>query len=300
MIPLDAINFEIAPDPDAVPNVLDDGLSARVVQPLLPPIGTARSTTDTRILPLAAFAWGVESVQLRPRVRADHVLLVVTKGRVRFELPRRSVHVGAGSIVHAPSGTAFAVQISPDCAGVAVLVPGRMAHQWPTTVYADRVSPDGMDAVMVDIQALSVQSDPRTIAPRLDLIGLTLAGLAPPMSAPSTQAAPSRMADARAIVAAFERAAVPQAAAGRTLCEIAQSVGTDGTGLDRACLAQRGCSALALLHQWQVSAAIELLRTSPRPLKEVAASTGFNGLPHMMRCFIAATGRPPADFRRAG
>lgn len=300
MIPLDAFDFDMPPASDAGPNVLDRGLSGRTLQPLPPPISASRSTNDVRIMPLAAFAWGVETLQLRPRVRSDHVLMIVQTGRVRFELPRRSRHVAAVSVVHVPSGTAFAAHTSPDSDGFAMLVPAHLAGQWPTTVYADRVAADAIDPLMVEVSALSAQTDPRAVAPRLDLIGLALSRLVPPVATASAPIAIGTPTDPRAILAAFERAAVPQAAAGLTLCEIAQSVGTDGTGLDRACLAQRGCGALALLHQWQVSAAIALLRTSSRPLKEVAASTGFNSLPHMMRCFIAATGRPPADFRRAG
>ncbi|HHW34956.1 MAG TPA: helix-turn-helix transcriptional regulator, partial [Paracoccus solventivorans] len=69
-------------------------------------------------------------------------------------------------------------------------------------------------------------------------------------------------------------------------------------GLDAACRRHRGCSALALLYELRLERATTVLRSTDRPLAEIAAELGFTGTAHLIRSFITATGRTPENYRQ--
>lgn len=65
-------------------------------------------------------------------------------------------------------------------------------------------------------------------------------------------------------------------------------------------LKEEGASLQALKDEVRKSRAIELLRRTRRPVKQVAEASGFASEKSFIRAFRGWTGQSPADFRRHG
>ena len=63
-------------------------------------------------------------------------------------------------------------------------------------------------------------------------------------------------------------------------------------------LKEEGASLQALKDEVRQGRAIELLRRTHRPIKQVAEAAGFASEKSFMRAFKGWTGQSPADFRR--
>ena len=75
------------------------------------------------------------------------------------------------------------------------------------------------------------------------------------------------------------------------------------TGVSRSALEPRlrrvlGRTARQEIRRVQVERAAELLAGTDVPIKEIAANTGFRTVQYLTRVFSAASGEPPAAYRR--
>ncbi|WP_448661537.1 helix-turn-helix transcriptional regulator [Sphingomonas sp. CJ20] len=84
----------------------------------------------------------------------------------------------------------------------------------------------------------------------------------------------------------------------RSLGEIAAAVGCDPVRLSRGFRRAHGHSIGEHQRKLRVSAASELLATTPMPLAEIAQACGFYDQAHLTRSFKAVVGCTPAVFRK--
>ena len=84
-----------------------------------------------------------------------------------------------------------------------------------------------------------------------------------------------------------------------TIAEIAAVAGVHPVHLARAFRERFGVSPSAMLRQIRLSRAEEQLRSSEKPLSEIAIACGFYDHAHFTRAFRAFAGTTPSNFRAA-
>ncbi len=282
-------------------------LPARVrIQPGL----TAHVLDGLRVVPLASFWWGGAGAARRPRVRSDHVLMLVDAGGVRIDLPRTGQVCGAGQVVFVPAGSAFAAQPSADATGAVLRIPSALTRDLAPALPAQLIAGTATSELHGELAAhlaaiqrdtgLPVATARQAADARLRLLSILLQRRDLFDNAPPPPAAITQLQHAsKRIVRDFMALAARELGRGRTLSELAQAIGVTRVDLEAACLAQRGQTALELLYELRLEGAMALLRTGKDGLGSIAAQAGYTGVAHLNRAFVAATGRPAEDFRRA-
>lgn len=253
-----------------------------------------------RLLPLGAFFWGSRANPPQPRTRPDHVLIWVTAGRLRLDLPRRGQILVPGEIRYLPAGTAFAARPQSGAEGhVLLLSPEMVAHLDPAMPAAPVAGSVGDQAgpLLVNLTELVTEAarshDRGGLICHLNMLSLRLSRLEP---APSRDAASAPEPD-RPLVDRFLALALQDLSPCRTLADLAQELGTTLTALDRACRAARGRRAIDLVNELRLERAAELLRHSEWTSARIAQELGYCSQTHFARAFVAATGRTPDIFR---
>jgi AraC family transcriptional regulator len=84
----------------------------------------------------------------------------------------------------------------------------------------------------------------------------------------------------------------------RSISQLSRQLGVDRSHLTERFAAHFGMSPGAYLRRRRIERARELLRTTDKPLCEVAVELGFYDQSHLGRVFTAQTGCTPAEFRR--
>lgn len=80
--------------------------------------------------------------------------------------------------------------------------------------------------------------------------------------------------------------------------EMARTVGASSGQLRKDFAREIGVSPMHYLKRVRLAAAKAALRTTDRPLKQVAASVGFNDLSHFVRNYRDEYGHSPSEDRR--
>ena len=247
----------------------------------------------------------------RPRVRSDHVLMLVDQGGVRIDLPRSGQSCGAGQLVFVPAGSAFAVQPAADAQGAVLRIPSALTRDLtpalPTQLLAGHFSADlraELGAHLSAIQrdgGLPVASARQAADARLRLLSILLqrADLFSQPQDKRTSVTPLQNGSKR-IMRDFIDLAGRELGRGRTLSDLAQAIGVNRVDLDAACQAQRGQTALEMLYDLRFEGAMALLRGTHDSLGSIATRMGYTGVAHLNRAFVAATGRPAESFRAPG
>ena len=314
--------------PCPVPGSVDDGsasVEAVFPAPSLPAIPdraaqppavaysglTAHVLDGLRVAPLASFWWGGTGVTRRPRVRSDHVLMLVDQGGVRIDLPRSGQSCGAGQLVFVPAGSAFAVQPAADAQGAVLRIPSALTRDLtpalPTQLLAGHFSADlraELGAHLSAIQrdgGLPVASARQAADARLRLLSILLqrADLFSQPQDTRTSVTPLKNGSKRIMRDCIDLAG-RELGRGRTLSDLAQAIGVNRVDLDAACQAQRGQTALEMLYDLRFEGAMALLRGTHDSLGSIATRMGYTGVAHLNRAFVAATGRPAESFRAPG
>ncbi len=261
-----------------------------------------------RLIPLSGFHWGGavrgRNMPPAPRVRGDHVLMLLERGMIQIELPRHQHMLRPGCVAFIPAGTAFAVQPGLEVQGRALLIApahGRaLPLALPTTFQLGTPAADDRPMIEPTMLALGAaqlrgRAGETAAACQLGLLAVALSRLetrAGPRAADS-----SGMAEARPLTERFLDLALAELAQSQTIAEMARRLGHSQAHLDRACRQSRGRGALELLYDLRLQYAAEALRNSSRPIAEIAQESGYAGLGHFMRSFAAATGRSPETYR---
>lgn len=239
-----------------------------------------------RLLPLSDFAWA--GPRGLPRTRGDHVLIWVRSGAAALHLPRRDLDAGAGSLLCLPAGTAFAFGAAQDAAGTAILVTRDIAAgTLPGAPAQMQLPPDSAALVEGRIAALA---DAAAGAPPLSrsviagLLGGIVQIVRQPVAAPGAAAS----AEDDTLAARFASLARRQLGSGRTIGEMAGTLGCTSAVLDRACRSRHGMTALDLLAQLRLAHARKLLHTTRCPLRLIAHEAGFSSEAHLSRALAAA------------
>ena len=105
-----------------------DGVALRVAQHRatqpMPP--HAAPGDGLRLIPLSGFHWGGalrgRNMPPAPRVRGDHVLILLKGGVLQIEFPRNRQLLVPGRVAFIPAGTAFALNPGADVQGCALLL----------------------------------------------------------------------------------------------------------------------------------------------------------------------------------
>lgn len=262
-----------------------------------------------RLIPLSGFHWGGavrgRNMPPAPRVRGDHVLMLLERGMVQIELPRHQHMLRPGCVAFIPAGTAFAVQPGLEVRGHALLIApahGRaLPLALPTTFQLG--APAGGDRPMIEPAMLALgaaqlhgRAGETAAACQLGLLAVALSRL--DMHAGPRAADRSGMAEARPLTERFLDLALAELAQGQTIAEMARRLGHTQAHLDRACRQSRGRGALELLYDLRLQHAAQALRNTARPIAEIAQDSGYAGLGHFIRSFAAATGRSPETYRQ--
>lgn len=241
-----------------------------------------------------------------PRVCPDHLVLWVSEGSLRLELPRIDRLILSGTITYIPAGTAFSLIQLSGCNGEVLTIPsaliGKAGTVLPDEITNGRPSAQEVTQITALFEKLDqlppIRNSAMISAAALPLNRLALA-LFRLEEIPSTRPpAPDDPMIARPLVERFMRLAQRDLNQGLTLADFAQMLMTSTGSLDRACRCCRGIGALDLLYALRLERAVRLLKRRDRNLVAVAAACGYVGLSHMKRAFKAATGRAPEDFQR--
>lgn len=261
-----------------------------------------------RLIPLSSFHWGGalrgRNMPPAPRVRGDHVLILLKSGALQIEFPRNRHLLVPGRVAFIPAGTAFALNPGAELQGRALLLAPMHARGLPMSL------PPGFrtgtlaaeDAPLIEpaMQALGA-AQPRTCAgqaataSQMTLIAVALsrlderAGIHGPRQ--------SGILEARPLTERFLELAQAELSQNQTMADLARKLGHSLAHLDRACLQSRGRSALQLLYDLRLERAAQALRGSDMPTCDIAQELGYAGLGHFIRSFAAATGRSPEAYR---
>lgn len=276
------------------------------------PNSSACAGDGLRLMPIASFVWGgaprgrlgQRDATAMPRVRGDHVLVLVTQGALAVELPRLRHPVTQGRAAFIPAGTAFSLHPPAQIQGWALLIPPAAARALPVALPdAFRCGlPDAADRALLEptLAALG-QGSPRNPAEetavlcQLGLLSVALSRLSAHSPDPDDPA--RQLAKARPLTQRFLDLVTANPAQDRTMAEIAADLGCSLAHLDRACLHSRGRPAIQLLYAVRCDRAAQLLRHTDRPVAQIATELGYSGLGHFLRAFAEATGRTPDSFR---
>lgn len=262
--------------------------------------------------PLAGFSWGgairgtgrgIGRTSL-PRVWPDHLLIHVTSGSLRLELPRLDRLLQPDTLTFIPLGTAFSLLHLSEARGEVLAVPAALVRKLgtilPDTIVSGRPPQGDAARISQAIARLAAMDTPRDSAV-LGLAGQQLNHLSLILSrlhdSPQPDCrSPSHPRHARPLTEKFMRLIQREMESGPTLGDLAQELGVTIGVLDRSCRAARGRSALDLLYDLRLERAVALLRQRDASPAEIAVRLGYVGLSHMKRAFISATGRSPEDF----
>ncbi|MDS9468123.1 helix-turn-helix transcriptional regulator [Paracoccus sp. MBLB3053] len=268
-----------------------------------------------RLMPLEGFFWSGPllgrheglACAAAPRVRGDHVIILVTEGGCSIDLPKKRHLVSAGRIAFIPAGTAFSTKPPPGVRGWALLVPVQLAQGLPDPLpHGFRCGfPNPADRPLLEPAIVSLgQGSPRssieTKATAFQIGLLTLA-LSRIVGVPEVQDSHARRLDeARQLTERFLSVAAENLAQGWTIAELAGKLECTVAHLDQSCHDSRGRSALELLYDLRLQRAAALLRGSDMSFEHIALELGYSGLGHFLRTFAASTGRTPESFRTDG
>ncbi|MBP8932375.1 MAG: helix-turn-helix domain-containing protein [Paracoccus sp.] len=282
--------------------------SLRAVTATACPAPSFAPSDGLRLIPLAGFHWGGavrgRNMPPAPRVRGDHVLIVLEQGMVQIELPRQQHMLRPGRVAFIPAGTAFALQPGTEVTGRALLIApahGRdLMLALPTAFQIGTPADDDRPMIEPAMLALGAAqlhgpAGETAAACQLGLLAVALSRLdARPGPRNADQ---SGIAEARPLTERFLELALAELAQSQTIAEMARKLGHSQAHLDRACRQSRGRGALELLYDLRLQHAAKALRNSTRPIAEIAQEAGYAGLGHFMRSFAAATGCSPEAYR---
>ncbi len=277
----------------------------RATQPMPP---HAAPGDGLRLIPLSGFHWGGalrgRNMPPAPRVRGDHVLILLKGGVLQIEFPRNRQLLVPGRVAFIPAGTAFALNPGADVQGCALLLaPGHGRDlPMPLPPGCRFGAPAIEDAALIEpaMQALGA-AQPRTSAGQaatacqMALIAVALSRLDERAGVYGPRQ--SGILEARPLTERFLELAEAELSQNQTIAELARRLGHSLAHLDRACLQSRGRSALQLLYDLRLERAARALRGSDIPICDIAQELGYAGLGHFMRSFAAATGRSPEAYR---
>lgn len=298
-----------APPPHGLPVIAPDNPEAAPKTPSQRPF--ARSD-GVRLMPLAGFIWGVAAplrsaarpVAAQPRVRGDHVIILVTRGGAEIEFPRRRQLIGQKRIAFIPAGTAFSLLPPPDAEGHALLLPPNLSLGLPVgfPLAFHHGLPHPADEGLIEPAFAALGQDraqgPAASSATACHLGLLALALSRAVNRPQIQGADQlQTMVSRPLTDSFLEMAEHHLADGRTIADMALELGCTQAQLDRACGESRGRTALELLYALRVERAAERLRSTDLPVLTIAREVGYSSLGHFIRVFAAATGRTPDAFR---
>ncbi|MFG6080941.1 AraC family transcriptional regulator [Paracoccus litorisediminis] len=265
-----------------------------------------------RLMPLSGFIWGgatqnrqgARPISAQPRVRGDHVILLVTRGSADIDFPRKRQPIGQGRIAFIPSGTAFSFQPPADIDGWALLLPPNLGIGLPVgfPLAFRQGTPHPADEPLLE-PAFQALGQDRVLGPRASSatalhLGLLALALTRAVDKPQVQDGDHLQSlVARPLTESFLELAANHLADGRTIADMALELGCTQAQLDRACHDSRGRTPLELLYSLRLERAAQLLRDTDMPIHAIAQEIGYSGIGHFMRVFTAATGRTPEAFR---
>ncbi|MTH80064.1 helix-turn-helix transcriptional regulator [Paracoccus aestuariivivens] len=278
----------------------------------VPPTRPFTRGDGVRLMPLSGFIWGGQiharqgsaPVAAAPRVRGDHVIILVIKGGAAVEFPRKAQLIGQGRVAFIPSGTAFSIHPPADTEGWALLLPPNLGTDLPIgfPLAFQHGLPHPADEALLEPAICALGHDrapgPNASGATACHLGLLALALSRTVEQPQIHD-PNHLHTlvARPLTENFLALAARHLADDRTIADMARELGCTQAQLDHACTESRGRTALELLYALRLEQAAHLLRDTDAPIPQIAQEVGYTSVGHFIRVFAAATGRSPEAFR---
>lgn len=258
---------------------------------------------------LGDFSWGGVSRRIganaTPQICGDHLVIVLTEGSLRVDLPRRHHILSHAGMVFVPVGTAFSLWQAPRAQGQVINIPSsvlrKLSMHLPADLQIGRLKDRDLAGLPNILDQLSRIKRPLTPANMvttrhwIGMINSLITRLEPEPVNPVHSSAD--LTGARPVVERFIALARRDMGRGMTIADFALEIGVSSSTLERTCRQLRGRSALELLYELRLERAVALLREGRCTPVEIAERVGYAGLSHMNRAFAAATGRGPEFFQ---
>lgn len=242
-------------------------------------------------------AWRTEA----QRCHVRPLLLWFTRGQGRITVAGATRGFGPHNAVFIPGGTMHGFSMMGQVLGTAILFPETLAAELPDEPLHLRLRDGLHQAELTElVAALEKESSKDRPAAKRALLhwgGLVavwlerhadLAEAGPPVSA------------TQKLFSAYTAMVEREFRTGMGVSGYAERLGVSPTHLNRVCRQSSGKCASHLLAERVHYEARRLLTESEIPVKEIAASLGFNSAAYFSRAFQNETGVSPTRFRRAG
>lgn len=245
--------------------------------------------------------WRTEAM----RSHASPRLLYFTKGQGRITIAGLTSGYGPNNLIFVPARTLYGYEIGPLVFGQMLTIPQAMAAEWPEDavhlrlrdVIAQKEITAQFDALERELGSQQSGAS-RAAHHHLGLLAVQFARL---LDRPGDEAMDHRAETAAArLSAAYSDLVERDFRSPKGVAAYARELGVTPTHLTRCCRQTCGRSALAMLNDRKLYEARVLLRSTPTPVKDIAAALGFGSAAYFTRNFQAHTGQTPSGFRRFG
>lgn len=252
-----------------------------------------------RIMSLPAIArggrWRLEA--LRSSEQPTLVWFIRSQGRIT--IAGRTRGYGPNTAVFLPPRTMYAFEVSPGAQGLVVQLP-RHGTLWPEEPALLKVPTVQEQSELTGLfEALQrEQAERRPGAARALTAYTTLLAVWLERQIGARGNGLGRAGRAEDLARRFTELAEAELGSGKTVAEIAATLGVTPTHLSRVCRRVAGRPASAILHERTIYEARRLLAETDMRVKDVAARLGYSSPAYFTRDFVQRTGKTPSQFRR--
>ncbi len=233
--------------------------------------------------------------------RAHAVLIWITRGQGVALLDGARVGLGAHNAVFVPARQLFSLDMGRQGFGQVLILPSGTGLTHPHEVQHLRIRDTASQGELTNLlDAISREqktAHPLTSSAIEAYAALILIWLRRHMAPDDSQMPKPRAA--RILSRAFCALVVRDFASGAVMADHARLLGVSPTHLTRACKAETGKTAAALLTERQVHAARSLLGQTDVPAQDIARHLGFGSAAYFTRFMRHHTGKPPSALRAA-
>lgn len=230
----------------------------------------------------------------------SNVLIWVTKGQGRCVIEGIRRGLGVHNALAIPAGTMFSLELGKQAFGLVCLLPAESNLLMPDTPCHLRIRDVQSQAELTGIfeamqreqnnnrafvdEALNAQASLVTVWLRRAIIDHN--------EAAQDASGPERLVNAYS--ALVER----DYATGKTMADLAGTLGVTPTHLTRTCRQCAGLTAAEMLTERSLHAARDMLEHGDNPMRQVAACLGFNSAAYFSRFVQHHTGHSPSELRK--
>lgn len=230
-----------------------------------------------------------------------HVFLWVTRGQGRCLIGGRRRGLAVHTALVLPAGSLFALDPGAQSFGLACRIPPGSGLLMPDEAVLLRVRDSRAQADLTTLletmqreqnEARDFMDEALTAHAQLLTVWLRRTMINTPDGATAPTAA-------HRLVEAYGALIERDYRTGKSMQDLARTLGVTPTHLTRVCKSTAGLTASAMLTGRTLHAARDLLETTRLPANQVAADLGFNSAAYFSRFILRHTGKSPSELRRS-